>query len=783
MRFTVLATLCVLGAALPRFPGRHPSRYVPRYTPNGKQNVRPDSPHFFGERNIDSHSSGEANHVPPPESRNPPPPPPPAPAQRPLPLQEPEIITNPPPQQEFFEGSAVLYQEQDTQESREQVLGSQERERPLIIPIVKDKRFVPEEGSFNLDVETANGIKVLQEITPSKVTGGSVTKGEYVFTHPDGTVHKVSYVADENGFQPSSDLLPKPHPIPPHALAQIEKAKLEHAKREKEEAVAAAEAAYASGEQPPVRYQGQRPQFSQEQHDGRFDYQQPGDQFLFQQSNEQLEFRRPNEDFRHQQRLEQQLDFQQPKEQFKFQPPNEVHRFQPSNELQGFQPPNNVHAFQQPNEIREFQHSNEAHRFQLPNEPHEFQQSNEAPRFQLPNEPHEFQQSNEALRFQLPNEPQEFQQSNEAHRFQLPNEPHEFQQPNEGHRFQLPNEPHEFQQPKESGELHQFQLSEEQYDFQPTQFSTDGEVVDSFIPLEDDPPVDFVPQGFEQAPEETLYYPIVVNGQPNYTPAQEFEKPAHVHEQLSSRKPVQDSGFVPPNPDFPPVYISDEPIYEIVSSDDGSEFLQDNHEELEYLPEYPDTESAYDPEFEEVQHSSDEGITSEDLYTPVEVREEPAVTPSEDESTFLVSEELGENVAPAVAGVPENDAATEAVNEEPLPTAEALVSAEAEPASEAVSEQSDDEATDGAEDETLVKQELGISPEAEALSESPEEVRESQQSQGVVPEGLPEEEGQENEEYVQENVTDTTVSENASGNDESLTDGDKATDPAGQTEQ
>lgn len=41
------------------------------------------------------------------------------------------------------------------------------------------------------------------------------------FLLSDGTVAEVRYVANENGFQPESDILPTPHPPPAHALKQI----------------------------------------------------------------------------------------------------------------------------------------------------------------------------------------------------------------------------------------------------------------------------------------------------------------------------------------------------------------------------------------------------------------------------------------------------------------------------------------------------------------------------------------------------------------------------------
>ena len=47
--------------------------------------------------------------------------------------------------------------------------------------------------------------------------------------YPDGTQGQFSFIADENGYRVESPLLPTPPPMPAHALAQIEKARLEDA--------------------------------------------------------------------------------------------------------------------------------------------------------------------------------------------------------------------------------------------------------------------------------------------------------------------------------------------------------------------------------------------------------------------------------------------------------------------------------------------------------------------------------------------------------------------------
>ncbi|XP_046810715.1 larval cuticle protein 4-like isoform X2 [Lucilia cuprina] len=46
--------------------------------------------------------------------------------------------------------------------------------------------------------------------------------GDFEWVSPEGEHVAVKYVADENGYQPSSDVLPTPHPIPAAILKAIE---------------------------------------------------------------------------------------------------------------------------------------------------------------------------------------------------------------------------------------------------------------------------------------------------------------------------------------------------------------------------------------------------------------------------------------------------------------------------------------------------------------------------------------------------------------------------------
>ncbi|XP_066943596.1 cuticle protein AM/CP1114-like [Macrobrachium rosenbergii] len=93
-----------------------------------------------------------------------------------------------------------------------------------VIAIVRDDRISGNDGSYNVDVETANGISYSESGTPG-ATGAIASSGRFSYTAPDGTPVVLSFVADENGFQPQAAHLPVapefPHPIPQFVLDQI----------------------------------------------------------------------------------------------------------------------------------------------------------------------------------------------------------------------------------------------------------------------------------------------------------------------------------------------------------------------------------------------------------------------------------------------------------------------------------------------------------------------------------------------------------------------------------
>lgn len=59
--------------------------------------------------------------------------------------------------------------------------------------------------------EAGNGIKIHEEGVPKHLDKDKVVEsvsGGYSYTSPDNQVISVKYVADENGFHPSSDSIP-----------------------------------------------------------------------------------------------------------------------------------------------------------------------------------------------------------------------------------------------------------------------------------------------------------------------------------------------------------------------------------------------------------------------------------------------------------------------------------------------------------------------------------------------------------------------------------------------
>ncbi|KAG4077004.1 hypothetical protein HA402_015991 [Bradysia odoriphaga] len=106
------------------------------------------------------------------------------------------------------------------------------------ITILSQTDVIGADGSFNNSFEASNGIKqqnsgFLKRVlvpqtredgtdTGEKVEGDIVVQtGSYSFTGDDGVVYTITYIADENGFQPQGEHIPTPPAIPAQILDSL----------------------------------------------------------------------------------------------------------------------------------------------------------------------------------------------------------------------------------------------------------------------------------------------------------------------------------------------------------------------------------------------------------------------------------------------------------------------------------------------------------------------------------------------------------------------------------
>ncbi|KAK9869772.1 hypothetical protein WA026_003504 [Henosepilachna vigintioctopunctata] len=94
------------------------------------------------------------------------------------------------------------------------------------IPIIKYvNEGVGPDGSYQWSFETGNGIQA-EEQGQLKDAGTDKealqVQGSAKWTSDDGTPIQLTYIADENGFQPQGDHLPVPPPIPPAIQKALE---------------------------------------------------------------------------------------------------------------------------------------------------------------------------------------------------------------------------------------------------------------------------------------------------------------------------------------------------------------------------------------------------------------------------------------------------------------------------------------------------------------------------------------------------------------------------------
>ncbi|XP_018580253.1 endocuticle structural glycoprotein SgAbd-8-like [Anoplophora glabripennis] len=94
-----------------------------------------------------------------------------------------------------------------------------------VIAILRlDSDIAPDGSSYQYAYDTENGISAQE--SGSLVAAGPepalAARGSYQYTSPEGVPVQISYIADENGFQPSGNVLPTPPPTPLAILRSLE---------------------------------------------------------------------------------------------------------------------------------------------------------------------------------------------------------------------------------------------------------------------------------------------------------------------------------------------------------------------------------------------------------------------------------------------------------------------------------------------------------------------------------------------------------------------------------
>uniref|UniRef100_A0A2H1V805 SFRICE_019043 n=1 Tax=Spodoptera frugiperda TaxID=7108 RepID=A0A2H1V805_SPOFR len=96
------------------------------------------------------------------------------------------------------------------------------------IPIVRFESDGPNpDGSYKWLYETGNEINAEESGYVKNFGQGEgkeiqTAEGKFSYKAPDGSLIALTYIADENGFQPQGDHLPTPPPIPPAIAKALE---------------------------------------------------------------------------------------------------------------------------------------------------------------------------------------------------------------------------------------------------------------------------------------------------------------------------------------------------------------------------------------------------------------------------------------------------------------------------------------------------------------------------------------------------------------------------------
>ncbi|KAH1001916.1 endocuticle structural glycoprotein ABD-4 [Dendroctonus ponderosae] len=94
------------------------------------------------------------------------------------------------------------------------VLGAPQNKEP--VPIISQESDIQPDGTFKWSFESGDGTKAEQSGQPKQVEQETplVYQGSASWTDNEGTQHQLTYIADENGYQPQSPDIPVAPEIP-----------------------------------------------------------------------------------------------------------------------------------------------------------------------------------------------------------------------------------------------------------------------------------------------------------------------------------------------------------------------------------------------------------------------------------------------------------------------------------------------------------------------------------------------------------------------------------------
>ncbi|XP_048002685.1 larval cuticle protein LCP-17-like [Leguminivora glycinivorella] len=90
--------------------------------------------------------------------------------------------------------------------------------------ILRQESDVDPEGNFQYAFETDNGIQAQAQgqLKSAGEEAAVVIQGQNAWKTPEGEQVQLTYVADENGYQPQGSHLPTPSPIPEAIIRALE---------------------------------------------------------------------------------------------------------------------------------------------------------------------------------------------------------------------------------------------------------------------------------------------------------------------------------------------------------------------------------------------------------------------------------------------------------------------------------------------------------------------------------------------------------------------------------